>query len=133
MATDCRERNKPKQQWHVNQCREIRDAQNVLTDLFSVAEESERREEERREEASRSDMSSVTGRTPWLFSQWVFRQSDKSIRETMKDQILMDSGSSVDLFCNPRCAQDIKRSNKGSLTLETNSGCLTTDVDCVVT
>ena len=45
---------------------------------------------------------------------------------SLRDKIILDSGSSADLFCDRRMIYDIKKSNK-SLTLGTNAGGLTCD------
>jgi hypothetical protein len=53
----------------------------------------------------------------WQF----FGYSHANVHEDMKDQIVLDSGSSADLFCNPKMVQNIKRGNS-PLRLLTNGG-----------
>ena len=71
------------------------------------------------EEASQSDKSPK--KTRWSSMQVCLMDKKKDISSKMKDDIILDNGSTLSIFANPELVEGIRRS-KSTLEMATNAG-----------
>lgn len=112
MSTQCRHKNRPKEEWAMNkaQAKENSHAQVTTTTTTNAPTT-----------AGGSGNQGSEKTVGWSAAQFQFYQADK-----MHDVILLDNQSTTTLFCNPSLVQDIKPS-KETMYLSTNGGILATD------
>ena len=112
-SPQCRHKDKPKSEWAINKTPQIVAAQNVMSarDDESTAAASQT--------ASQNNQSNTDASNTMPFS-WMGAQiAGVSVAQTgaeMRDWILLDSQSSVDLFCNPIISPDTVLKPSGRLT-----------------
>ena len=124
VATDCRDKDKPKDQWFVNKCKELKEVQHLQQSLGDGASQGSNRGSG--SDKAQSEGSSMSKGSNWLMmAHWSFEQRSET-RESMRDKIIMDSGSSADLFCNREYVKDLQDTSD-TLQLDTNTGVLTTN------
>ena len=133
----CNKRNStPKAEWAMNKTPEMRrmmqqHAQQTQTQPSETSSVT----------TSTTDTPSVSFAQPatqsnepfgWMHSQVILHQasSDNQL-EIMQGQILLDSQSSVDLFCNPKMVEKVQRANS-TLKLATNAGTMETKDKAIV-
>ena len=125
-SPNCRENNKPKSEWAINKATQAVQSQQQQTPPTSDTPAASA--------ASTGSVETATQSTQ--VAGWMMVQTLVSSRMTaainmaqtsrnMKNWILLDSESSVDLFCNPKYVTDIRNTDQ-TLLLSTNAGDLTT-------
>jgi hypothetical protein len=129
-SPQCSQNNKPKSEWAINKSttKAVLAQQQVSTPATSTTGLSSQ-DDLASQAPSVSDLTTSSG-INWMGAQ-LEGASLSQARQDMKDWILLDSQSSVDLFCNPELVQDITK-NKESLLLATNAGDMTTNTKAMV-
>jgi hypothetical protein len=105
----CRLRNRPKQEWAINKTSENIQAQNVMTSPASQ----EGRSDNNATTSITSTSTSNNAPYPWTGAQ-VSRSEFSAVQGNaeMRNWVLLDSQSTVDLFCNPKLVTDIKEEDE---------------------
>ena len=120
---DCPDRHSmPKDKWHINKVKEAKQYQNMVQEIEKTMNEDIRSttaSDNASVGTSSLTMSTNTREKKWHF--FSFSQQDLQEQEDMENTMILDSGSSIDLFCNASWLQDIKVSRE-SIDLSTNAG-----------
>jgi hypothetical protein len=113
----CRHKNKPKSEWAINKTPEIVNAQNVMSEVST--------RDDRSIAPSQSETPAQQSQSSSLPFGWMANQIPGVLlaqgKEKLREWILLDSQSSVDLFCNPNLVTDIVDVDE-RLVLSTNAG-----------
>lgn len=123
MSNKCKFKDKPKAEWSMNKTPEITQAQHVMQGQLqqSTTQSKELSPEPIQAQAV------MTMPMSWMGNQVSFVQQGQD----MKNWILLDNQSSVDLFCNPELVEDIHETDQ-VLDLKTNAGSLITNKKATV-
>ena len=114
----------PKDQWHVNQAKEVKQYQNVVAQIEATMNEQQESTPSSSMSVASTTTPSVASATPasmpkqgaWQFFSFAATK-DKELSEIM----ILDSGSSTNLCCNPQWLSNVKPSPAMSQ-LHTNAG-----------
>jgi hypothetical protein len=113
----CRQNSKPKSKWAINKTPELLQVQNLMTNRNTTGNETIS------DMTSTTTTSQSTGNSSFPFAGMQTRGFSAAHIET---EILLDSQSTVDLFCNPALVENINQ-GEDVLNLATNTGNLTTN------
>ena len=134
---DCPKRaSTPKDQWYINRTKEMKSYNSMVTKINKSMSHMQATPSV----ASPSDTNSSVTTTPSIAatsatstSTWQFgnffnfhSKDDGKPQEDLSEYMILDSGSSTDLFCNKGLLKQVKPGNK-SVSLTTNAGDITVD------
>ena len=126
----CRHKDKPKSEWAINKTPEIVQAQNVMSEASTRDETSAAASSQAANNSVASANADSSLPYTWMGAQ-ITGVSAAQQRNQMRDWILLDNQSSVDLFCNPSLVDNIT-SGDDTLILATNAGDLETRKKAIV-
>ena len=85
--------------WHINQCKEVQEAQNLLKTI-------------QEDVAGKDDQDSISGESKKAWFNFMHVMVHAAAKEDTRDWIILDSGSSTDLFCNMQYVDNIRQTSK---------------------
>ena len=121
---DCPVRHStPKDQWHINKAKEAQQYQQMVADIESTMNNDIRSASggDTVVSAPPTSTSSLTTATTANDTSWHFFNLLSAQDKDLVEQIIIDSGSSTDLFCNGKWLEEIQ-SDPASVNFTTNAG-----------
>ena len=122
--TDCTKKDTlPKDKWHINQAKEAKQYQAMVANIEATMNAG--RSANGNDSSGQATVTSSLNETNPSGNEasWQFF-SFASVVDDLKHKLILDSGSSIDLFCNEKMLQDIVPKDD-STSLTTNAGTLT--------
>ena len=120
-SPSCRDKNKPNEDWAINQAQSHAQAQaNNTSDTSTVTSVNSNNPPS--SQASQQANANQFGWTGAHMKLQFYQASE------MRDWILLDNQSSVTVFCNPKMVNNIRMSTNGSMHLATNGGSMVTNM-----
>ena len=121
--SNCKETDKPRNQWYVNKMKEIRALNNLVGEVQQ--QQSDQVSEMTESKASQGNKTKEAAPRGWGFAMFekCFQLSLNlaNVSKDMKNEVCLDSGSTVTIFCDNGKVSNIQKSDR-SLTVDTNGG-----------
>ena len=123
----CRHKNKPKQEWFINNVQLTQKNNKIILKSINDTEKTE-------ESSAYSGNSTITSksnpkRIGWTNLHYSLSNYNQNQSEIMKDLVLLDSDSTNTIFCNEAYVSDIREAKK-PLEIHTNGGTMMVTKKC---
>jgi hypothetical protein len=121
-SPQCKDKDKPKSEWLINKTREAAFIQQQVAAASAQSSDSQSVATNPPMPPQPPANSQLTGDRlfNWMATSYSFSQP----HEDMKKWVLLDTGSTVNVFCNPNLVKNIRKSNQ-DLQVHTNAGYFT--------